>query len=226
MEPIDHNHEQETENLYQAFHLIEAEKMKSRLSSHGIHRNTKVIKHNFVRDSKSWWMAAAVLLVVVSSYFVFVTSNTPDPQKLADNSLATIAVDYNFSIRSVDTIGQLSKAQSAMNIGQFTLADQHLDTALTFTSPLDSSAIANIYFYKGLIALSIPNYKKAIQTLSLVTTYNSSILRKDAIWLRGLAYIKVENFEAAKKDFQYIQKSKGWKKAKEASKILESLDNK
>jgi len=40
----------------------------------------------------------------------------------------------------------------------------------------------------------------------LVANYNNCILRKDAIWLRGLAYIKVENFEAAKKDFNTLER--------------------
>jgi tetratricopeptide (TPR) repeat protein len=145
---------------------------------------------------------------------------------LADNSLTTVDVDYNFTVRSSDVTSQLSKAQIALNSGQFTLEDQHLDAAIFNTSQLDSIAITNIYFYKGIVSLKKPNYSIAIENFSLVANYNNSILRKDAIWLRGLAYIKVENFEAAKKDFQYIQKSTGWTKAKEASKILESLDTK
>ena len=124
---------------------------------------------------------------------------------MADNSLTTVDVDYNFTVRSSDVTSQLSKAQIALNSGQFTLADQHLDTALSNTSQLDSIAITNIYFYKGIVSLRKPNYSIAIENFSLVANYNNSILRKDAIWLRGLAYIKVENFEAAKKDFNTLE---------------------
>jgi outer membrane protein assembly factor BamD (BamD/ComL family) len=81
----------------------------------------------------------------------------------------------------------------------------------------------NIYFYKGIVEMQQQNYNDAIVNFTEVVNYRTGSLQRDATWLRGLAYIKNNNFEAAREDLNRIAQIKGWIKAKEARKILKSM---
>ncbi|MBK8848020.1 MAG: hypothetical protein IPO27_16400 [Bacteroidetes bacterium] len=213
----------EERHLYKAFELIETEKVEAMLRQNGIHRETKVIKHDFRNQSAKWWMAAAVILIAAASFFIYVNITLPDPQQLADNSLSTLVADYNSSYRSSGSSQQLSDIQNSINNAQWEVATRQLDAALLKTSNTDSNAIMNIYFYKGIIHLEQHEYKSAILIFTPVANFNNGAFQKDAVWLRALAHTKNNDFAAAKIDLKSTAQYTGWKKADEAVKILHAL---
>ena len=210
--------------IYKAFELIETEKVEAMLRKNGIHREAKIIQHDFKSQSAKWWMAAAILLVTVSSYFIYINVKLPDPQRMADNSLSTIVADYNFTVRNSDLPQQLVEVQMAINNEQWESAELQLTSILANTPSSDTIARVNIYFYTGIVEMQQANYNDAILNFTSVANIQFHALLNDAIWLRGLAYIKIKNYESAKSDLEKIAKIRGWQKAQEAAKILEAIE--
>ena len=223
METLFPDDKREEQHLYKAFELIETEKVIDLLRKNGIHREGKVIQHDFRKQHVKWWMAAAILLIAVSSYFIYINLSLPDTQRLADNSLSTVVSDYNFTVRNTDLSQQLVEIQKAINNGQWEAAELKLDAAFATTAASDTIAIMNIYFYKGIVEMQQQTYNDAILNFTEVVNYEAGSLQRDAIWLRGLAYIKNNNLEAAREDLNRIAQIKGWIKAEEARKILKSM---
>ncbi|MBK7886812.1 MAG: hypothetical protein IPJ86_05745 [Bacteroidetes bacterium] len=223
METLFPDDKREEQHLYKAFELIETERVIDLLRKNGIHREGKVIQHDFRKQHVKWWMAAAILLIAVSSYFIYINIGLPDTQRLADNSLSTVVSDYNFTVRNTDLSQQLVEIQKAINNGQWDAAELQLDDAFATTAVNDTMALMNIYFYKGIVEMQQQNYNDAIVNFTEVVNYPTGSLQRDATWLRGLAYIKNNNFEAAREDLNRIAQIKGWIKAKEARKILKSM---
>ncbi len=223
METLFPDDKREEQHLYKAFELIETERVIDLLRKNGIHREGKVIQHDFRKQHVKWWMAAAILLIAVSSYFIYINIGLPDTQRLADNSLSTVVSDYNFTVRNTDLSQQLVEIQKAINNGQWDAAELQLDDALATIAVTDTIALMNIYFYKGIVEMQQQNYNDAIVNFTEVVNYRTGSLQRDATWLRGLAYIKNNNFEAAREDLNRIAQIKGWIKAKEARKILKSM---
>jgi tetratricopeptide (TPR) repeat protein len=223
METLFPDDKREEQYIYKAFELIETEKVEAMLRKNGIHRNAKVIQHDFKNQSAKWWMAAAILLVAVSSYFIYINVKLPDPQRMADNSLSTIVADYNFTVRNTDLPQQLVEVQMAINNQQWESAELQLASILATTPSTDTIARVNIYFYTAIVEMQQAKYNDAILNFTSVANIQYNALLNDAIWLRGLAYIKNNNYEAARLDLEKIAKIKGWQKAKEATKILEAI---
>lgn len=213
----------EERHLYKALELLETEKVEAMLQKNGIHRHTKVIKHDFKMQTTKWWMAAAVLLMATASFFIYVNILQPNPQQLADNSLSTVVDDYNFSYRSSSTDQNLAEFQKAFNNSQWAVAENNLDAALTATAVTDTNALMNIYFYKGVVELKQNNFNDVIINFTPVANFTNGALQKDAVWLRALAHIKNKNFDAAKVDLISTSQFKSWKKAEEAAKILKAI---
>lgn len=214
----------EEQYIYKAFELIETEKVEAMLRKNGIHRNAKVIQHDFKAKYAKWWMAAAILLVTVSSYFIYINVKLPDPQRMADNSLSTLVTDYNFTVRNTDLPQQLVEVQMAINNEQWESAELQLASILATTPSTDTLARVNIYFYTGIVEMQQGNYNDAILNFTSVANIQYNALLNDAIWLRGLAYVKIKNYDAAKLDLEKIAQIKGWQKANEAAKILKAME--
>lgn len=217
------DNQQEERHLDRAFHLLEKEKAAKLLEQHGIRRTAKVIKHDFRMINTKWWMAAAILLLLLSTYVLYQYSNSSTPEQLADSSLSTVTDDYNFTMRSGSVTAEIRDAQIAIINKNWTLADKHLEKALSSVAPEDSTMIINIYFYKGVVSLKKPDYETAVQNFNIAANSKTGVLRNDAIWLRGLSYIKLGKTDEAIKDMEHTAKLKEWKKANDAKKILETL---
>lgn len=215
---------QEERHLNKAFELLEADRVKTMLAQHGIHRETKVIRHDFRKQTAKWWVAAATVFLVSVSLFLYLNNNELNPQQLADNSLSTVVTDYNFSYRSSEESQPLFEVQKAINNKQWSLAANHLETAIAQTPATDTSTLMNIYFYQGIVNLQQNNFEAAILNFTTVANFDNGSLQKDAFWLRGLAYLKNKDFERAQQDLKITAQQKGWKKAAEAEKILEAMN--
>lgn len=220
--PYPDNHQEEM-HLARAFHLLEIERAEKMLQQHGIRRNAKIIKHDFRATNYKWWMAAAILIFSLSTYFLYQNIASTTAEQLADSSLLTVTDDYNFTMRSGGAATEIQEAQSAIVTKNWTLAEDHLEKALDATAPSDSNMIITLHFYKGVVALKKPDYEKAIQNFNIAAAYKTGNLRNDAIWLRGLSYLKLGKTNDAMKDLEYTASVTGWKKAKDANTILEIL---
>lgn len=219
------NNRTEEQQLFKAFELLEMEKVKSMLSANGIHRQeAKIIKLPLIERINKWWMAAAILLLITTSVVVYNNFSLESPQQLADNSISTLSSDYNFSTRSSEADVYMFEAQKSFNNEQWILAEKQLDEALLKVSTADTISIVNIHFYSGIVEMKQNKFKDAVLSFTRVTQFENVALYNDAIWLRGLANVKLNNLEAAKKDLEFIEQIKSWKKAKEASKLLEVIN--
>jgi len=220
------NNKTEEQQLLKAFELLEIEKVKSMLSANGIHRQeAKIIKLPLIERINKWWMAAAILLLITTSVVVYNNFSLESPQQLADNSISTLSSDYNFSTRNSEADVYMFEAQKSFNNEQWILAEKQLDEALLKVSTSDTLSIVNIHFYSGIVEMKQNKFKDAVLSFTRVTQFENVALYNDAIWLRGLANIKASNLDAAIVDLKFIEQLKGWRKATEASKILEAIKN-
>jgi hypothetical protein len=223
MESIFPENKNEEQHLSIAFHQLEKERVGKLLEKHGIKRHAKIIRFEFKSVIQKWRIAAVIAFVCISSYLLYLNIYSYSSQQLADNAIAEIGNEYNFTVRSGNSDIELMNAQAAINKENWNLAQLHLEKALAENSAADSAFITSLYFFKGIIYIKQTNYELAIVDLSIVCNYKKSNLKNDATWLRGMAHLKSGNINSATIDLKSVSSIKGWKKAEEAKKILQAI---
>lgn len=124
---------------------------------------------------------------------------------------------------SIDTIASIRKQISNK---QYNAAYQAANSMITSQGILDADSI--LFFLRGCSAVKIGKYSQSINDLSRFLRTGTNINQKDqkeALVLRGTAYLKIGNLEDAKNDAESSKDESLMKLVKKASFLLNSAQS-
>lgn len=166
-----------------------------------IHRN----------KNRNRWLIGLIATAAVAAILVFFN---PFLEKDLYNQYASHSP---ISLTEKSTGSDLaSKAETAFNEGEYTLAYKNLTTYLQENSDNQKAQLS-----LGISALEIGKTDEAISIFTKISN-GSSTLKNYGTWYLGLAYVKQKDFEKAKVVLNQVSESEAmlYKKAKE---LLENL---
>jgi len=166
-----------------------------------ISRKTKKTKIKFKYKKSFLYSAAAVLLIfLVSSAILIISKNKKSPNELYSDYY-TIFSTYNYSTRDEFSQGSsLSEALSFYEQKKYTEAIQ-LFSILQNTKEYSEEAL----FFSGLSYMELTDFTNAIKYLKLSIERKGKFLI-ESHWYLGLAYLKKNEPDNAKKEMEYMSK--------------------
>ncbi len=165
-------------------------------------------------DKRRWWaMVASLALIAVSGYLLFFSD--PSSQELFDEHYKPY---YNV-LSSGERSGEITE-MDAMSLYE---RGRYQEAIIAFHEEIkDPSSQTALVFYLGLSYLATDQPLKAIEKIEKVISGPATVLQEPAQWYLGLAYLKAEDIENAKRLFNEIQNS-GGAYQDQSSEILDQL---
>ncbi|WP_417200673.1 tetratricopeptide repeat protein [Bizionia sp.] len=170
------------------------------------------------KKSNSWYVFAAAILVILFSIGMFYFDNQPKYTQLYAQNFEPYPNVMTLTNRSEDTGYQIAEeAFENYNAGNYERAAENFKAVYT-NDPQDY-----ILFYQGVSLLASGKIQKGIQVLEDYDWKdNQSDFETAAYWYLALAYIKIENKEAAITLLSRVSNAES-NLNKPAKKLLESL---
>lgn len=167
---------------------------------------------------KYWMSAAAVILIAVFGIYFMTHKKSIDTNSLYSTHFTMYKNTIEPIIRNgnIETLSPRKKAFAYYELEKYTQALTSFETLIK-TDTLHKSIID---FYRANIYLKQNNPKKALSLLLEITDSNAE-WKDQILWYTGLAYLKMDNVNNAKKSFELLERSSY--KEEEVSEILKAL---
>lgn len=146
---------------------------------------------------------AASLLIVIGCWFLL-QSNV---DSLATSSLA----DSSYETQAKRGNKNLQLGEKYFNNQDYQKAEEQALLALQQTNSTQTN-FAKTQYFLGHIYLKQEDWSKAVDAFIVVTNHRSGDQKEEATWYAGLAAIKNNDFELAKKQLKEVVRRDGWKK--------------
>jgi TolA-binding protein len=174
----------------------------------------KVIAFNNKSRQMYYWAAAAVLLLLVP--FIFIIRNNTS-ERIADRYFEPHK--YQGATANNDTADLSTKAMNHYEKGKYALALPILEKMLGN----NTTAEAEVQFYKGNSHLALNHPKDAIASFEAVLAMPANQYTEEAQWYLALSYIKAEDKTKAKELLNTIVDTQNHPFHKNASELLKKL---
>lgn len=212
---------QRVEILKSLPHLVDESSLDFRNELEGIYQEyQQKQKPSRTLPPRTYWIAAslALLLSVIGLLIWLLPTSLTSQEIYAANF--TMPAD-NITVRNDQSVASaLQSAMEAYNVQDYTTAITHFEDFLQ-----GESAHVPALFYSGVSYLALAEVGKAIQNLQKVTQIQDPTYAISAQWYLGLAYLKQNNTEQARKIFSSLKES-GSSYASKADTVLQQLADK
>lgn len=164
--------------------------------------------------SKFMVAASLAFLLSVGSYFMFKDNTVTNKELFANNFKVSINVMHPV-VRGKENISKIEKAFVYYENGDFT----------QFIKTMEASNYKNkdYNFYIANAYIANKNYKEAKLVLEDYLQYKNAKFITKSHWYLGLVYLKLEDLNSAKKEFEKVTEN-GDFNSKKATILLKKLD--
>jgi len=148
-----------------------------------------------------WYSAAAIAVVVIGiSLFFIHQKNKVNPEKLYS------VYKTEYSIPHFQRSAETTETDILNNALQQFSEKQYMDAVIAFDKLISQNKyLPTVYFFKGLALIELNQTNNAIESLKKASTFKESEFIAEVEWNLGLAYLKNNDLNNAKIQFNKVK---------------------
>ena len=167
----------------------------------------------------NWYKAAAGIALLIGISIILFYLLRPSLNERLYSEFYKV-YDESFVVRS----GNVTEDKFIIAAGKYSNGEYNVAWNMMKQITTDDNNNMQAFFFRGISAMETENINDALFSLKAILNDNKSLYVESAEWYLALCYLKQNDIEKAKSQFEKIALGSGYYKA-EAKKILGKLKN-